>query len=52
MAKRPPEVIEGSYSVVEQRHKGHEPIFNNWRNALPLLGLLGIRLLWLLATRH
>jgi hypothetical protein len=42
--QRVPPIIEGSYRVVgETARPRREPIFNHWRNAVPLLVLLGVQ---------
>jgi hypothetical protein len=51
MGKGVPPTIEGTYRVVDHRPR-REPIFNNWRYAVPLATLLLLRLLWVLATRQ
>lgn len=47
MDKTPP-VIEGQYFDRSKR----QPIFNNWRYAVPLLALIAIRVIWVLAQHH
>lgn len=47
----PPKIIEGTYSASDKPKK-RQPIFNNWRYAIPLLGLIALRVLWVLAARH
>lgn len=50
---KPPEVIDATYTVTAVNGRPvRQPIFNNWRYAMPLVGLVGLRLLWLLATGH
>jgi hypothetical protein len=45
--------IEGSYRVIgETVRPRREPIFNSWRNAVPLLALVAIRALWVMAAHH
>lgn len=46
--QKPPKIIEGTYSEANKR----QPIFNNWRYAVPLLGLIALRTLWVLASHH
>jgi hypothetical protein len=51
--KAEPPVIEGNYRVIgETVRPRHEPIFNNWRNAIPLIAFFGVRFLFILATRR
>lgn len=50
--KPEPPVIEARYTVTEVDGRPvRQPIFNNWRNAIPLFVIFGIWALWLLASR-
>lgn len=49
--KKAPQIIEGTYQATDSGRPARQPIFNNWRNAVPLLGLIAIRAIWVLASR-
>ena len=51
MEKKAPFTIEGTYRVVDHSPR-REPVFNNWRNAVPLVVLILVPVAWLLGTHQ
>lgn len=51
--RKEPTAIESTYRVIGEGapRPRPQPIFNHWRNAVPLLALLGLRALWVLAVK-